>query len=159
MESGLATTSSNSSRTLGCISEIFVHSGSLGDREPELLLQWEWLCSPTPCLATHPLERYGRRGCHWSPRQESCWVVQPHPCPVLPVFQLWLSGGIHLLGPSFSGWRACRSPSCCSFHPLPASDLASWPSSLCVPKFCLYTLPSIPTAIPCVFIWLASFSV
>ena len=65
MESDLATISASSLSTLEWISSdpvdliMFKCSLSSGGLESDLLLQWERLCFPNPCLDIHPYEKHG----------------------------------------------------------------------------------------------------
>ena len=95
MESGLATTSASSLRTLGCIPS--------GPRDLWMFrfLRWSWtrssltleLCSCSSRLAVHPFKSCGNRGCQWRQRQKCCWLTQPPSRPFLPVCQSYSSGG------------------------------------------------------------------
>ena len=69
------------------VPQSYVCSGSSGGHEPDLLLLWEGLCSHSPCLEVHPLERCGKRDCQWRLRQKYCWVSPPSPCLLSPVCQ------------------------------------------------------------------------
>jgi len=74
MESGLAMTSANSLRTLGCISsgptDLRMCSGCLGDPERGLPLQWEGLYPSRPHLAVYLRGRGEERSCQWRLRQK-----------------------------------------------------------------------------------------
>ena len=158
MESDLTTTSVNYLRTLR-----YILQGPI-DLCMFRFLRWSWTWSsltvgdsPSPCLVVHPLKRYGKRDCHSRQRQKICWVPQPSPCPLLPVFQSCsLCVGVHFLWPSFSGWHTCRSPSYYSLHPLPSpAPAAPWPSWVhpYTTGQSPYTLPrvSVPASTACAF--------
>lgn len=101
MEGGMATTSVNSFRSLGCISlfpQACAHSGSSGGHEPDLHFQREGLCPLSPHPAVHPPRRCGKRGCLWREKSRSWEVAQPsaHHC------YLCVSEEVHLLWPFLS---------------------------------------------------------
>lgn len=93
-ESGLATASVNSLRTLGCISSCPI-GFCLFWFLRKLIFSYRVFAFPSPNLAFHSLESRRREVARMvgreftrKIRQNSCQVAQPSPCPQFLIYQL-----------------------------------------------------------------------
>ena len=103
MESGSATTSAISFRTLGWISsgpmDLYTHSVSRGGLGVVPLLQWDRICSSHPHLELQGSGRHGEESDHqWRLRQSTYWAPQLFPYLKKPLLCSHLSEGEHSLG-------------------------------------------------------------